>query len=295
MQTDISVTKSTGETEKYSQEKLSRSLLRAGTPSKKVDEIISHIESDLQEGMPTDEIYRHAFQLLSATHRSVAARYSLKRALMGFGPSGFPFEQYIARILTAYGYHTQVGVQVSGECVSHEVDVVADKDNERIFVEAKFHNGPETKSDVKTALYIHARFLDIAKHMEGSPDRNIKQYPWLVTNTNFTSQAIQYATCVNLHLIGWNHPKDFTLQDMITETGMHPMPLMTTLTDHQKSVLVEAGHVLCKDIINNPEILSVLHISKQNTDDVVSEAKEICESDAVGTELTLRNLRTTSH
>jgi hypothetical protein len=46
----------------------------------------STIYSELKEGMTTSEIYGHAFSLLKKYHVSLAARYSLKQAIMDLGP-----------------------------------------------------------------------------------------------------------------------------------------------------------------------------------------------------------------
>jgi len=48
-------------------------------------------------------------------------RYSLKKALSSLGPSGYPFEQYVGRILQGHGYSVEVGRIIKGYCVSHEV------------------------------------------------------------------------------------------------------------------------------------------------------------------------------
>ena len=54
--------------------------------------------------------------------------------------------------------------------MDHEVDVVAKKDNMVFFLECKYHNHRGTYSDIKTALYVHARFVDIEKAIKNSED-----------------------------------------------------------------------------------------------------------------------------
>ena len=109
---------------------------------------------------------------------------------MQLGPSGHPFEEYIGDILTAKGYDTKVSQILRGACITHEVDVIARTDSRHIMIECKFHNAPGTKSDVQTALYTHARFMDIRRGDKGnleherpctsngsSPIRNARQTP----------------------------------------------------------------------------------------------------------------------
>ncbi len=275
-QTSISVVKNTGEREAWDRGKLERSLRFAKAPNELIDEIVLHVEKDIHDGMRTVDIYEHAFDLLKRYHRPAAAEYSIKRAIQQLGPSGFPFERFIARILEAQGYATRVGVMVRGVCVTHEVDVVAEKQDERILVEAKFHNSASIKSDVKVALYVHARFQDIQKRLDLEGDKERYTHAWLITNTEFTSQAIQYANCVGMALTGWNYPKGRTLQDLIQATQTHPVTCMTTLTDRQKIELLNHGTVLCREVIDEPSRLAKIGIGKLQIDSILSEGRSLC-------------------
>jgi len=275
---NIAITKADGTQEAWDSNKLLRSLRSAGAPQELAQMIITHIEKDLVEGMRTWDIYRHAFTLLKKEHRPLAAQYSLRKALLQLGPTGFPFEKFIAKILEREGYRTQVGVMTRGMCVTHEVDVIAEKDDERIIVEAKYHNDPAVKSDVKVALYVHARYLDIMKRFEETDGDKKTHFhrPWLITNTNFSSQAIAYGSCVGLNMTGWNYPRGRTLQDIIQETQMHPLTCLTTLSNAQKQQLLMNGLVLCQDILRTPEALRAVGISKEKLRTVISEGEALC-------------------
>lgn len=273
----ISIIKASGEREAWSREKLMASLRSSKAEPKLVTEITEHVEKDLKDGMRTTDIYQHAFDLLKKYSKPVAAHYSLKRAMLELGPSGFPFERFIGEILKAEGYQTQVGVMVQGLCVTHEVDVIAEKSGERILVEAKYHNSAETKSDVKVALYVHARFEDIHKRIEQSPEgKNTFTRAWLITNTSFTSQAIQYAQCAGLALTGWNYPKGHTFQDLVLRTQTHPISVLTTLSKSEKHALLEKGVVLCRDIIENTSHLEAIGMRRADIDRVLEEGNMLC-------------------
>ncbi|RZK62264.1 MAG: ATPase, partial [Pedobacter sp.] len=124
---------------------------------------------------------------------------------MELGPSGYPFEKYFAAILQHIGYSLRTGVILQGACVKHEVDVIAEKENQHEMVECKFHQQQGTFCDVKIPLYIHARFKDVeAGFTDRSPKNNTLHQGWVVTNTRFTTDAIHYGTCAGLKLIGWN-------------------------------------------------------------------------------------------
>lgn len=273
----ITIIKASGEREPWDTRKLIRSLRAAKASEELVWEIVAHIEKDVRDGMSTNDIFEHAFALLKRYDRPTAAQYSLKKAIMQLGPSGFPFERFVGEILKAQGYETMVGVIVRGVCVEHEVDVVAEKPGERIVVEAKFHNSVEVKSDVKVALYVHARFMDIQKRYEEIDGDDVKYTrAWLITNTSFTSQAIKYGQCAGLALTGWNYPKGHTLQDLVQKTETHPVTCLTTLTDAQKSALLTEGVVLCHDVVRRPEILEKIGLGQPQIADIIAEGSGLC-------------------
>src|SRR3989344_2287489 len=234
MQKQIFITKANGEQEIFNAQKLRDSLNRARANSAIIEKIITHIESEIKEGMSTKEIYRHAFELLEREERPAASRYSLKRAVMELGPTGFAFEKFVAEIFRAKGFETETDVEMLGECVSHEVDVVAWNENKLIIVEAKYHNQIGLKSDLKVVLYIKARFDDLSNTVFNyGKERKIDE-GWLVTNTKFSTQAIHYAECKKMKLVGWNYPDKGSLQDLIIDTGLHPITSLTSISQNEK-------------------------------------------------------------
>lgn len=258
MQSSISIVKANGQVEQFDKLKLTASLMRAGADESTAESIAEHLIKELREGMSTSEIYKHAHFLLKKEYKPAALRYSLRRAIMELGPSGFAFEDFVAHILREKGYFAKTGEMVMGGCVAHEVDVVAWNENKLIMAEAKFHNEVGIRSDLKIALYVKARMDDLkeVKHNYGKV-RDVDE-GWLITNTKFTSTAIHYAECKGLKIIGWNHPKVGNLQDMIVDSGLHPITCLTSLSSSQKKMLLSRGIVLCKTLKENREILKSL-------------------------------------
>lgn len=268
---NIQIIKADGSKEIFDPEKLHKSLSGAGASEEVSQSIVSHIERELKDGMSTGEIYKHAFFLLRKKHRRAAIKYSLRSAVADLGPTGFPFEKLIAEIFRAKGYETKTGEVVMGGCVAHEVDVVAWNENKLIMVEAKFHNQIGFKSDLKVALYIKARYDDLkeSKHNYGKV-RSVDEM-WLVTNTKFTTTAIHYAECKGLKLVGWNHPAKGNLQDLIDDSGAHPVTCLSTLTKHQKNTLVNEGIILCRQLIHKTELLKTFGFADDKINKVLEE------------------------
>ncbi len=272
----ITIVKASGQHETFDPEKLRFSLLHAGATEEATEEVVKHLAPKLHEGMTTHDIYKHAFDVLAKISRPVARSYSLRRAVMQLGPSGFPFEDFVAEILRAKGYQCVTRQTLLGGCVPHEVDVVAYNDKKLIVIEAKFHNELGTKSDLKVVLYVKARFDDLRDNVfnYGGDNRSITD-AWLVTNTKFSSTAIHYAECKNMTLVGWNYPEKMNLHDMIEEEKLHPVTCLTTLSDTEKRTLLTSGIVLCSTIKEKPEVLQKFLGPSLDQTKVLTEINEL--------------------
>ena len=274
------ITKADGTTEPFDSRKLDQSLARAGADERKRSVVIAKVESELKDGMTTSEIYRHAFDILKEeSSNSVAARYSIKRAVFELGPSGFPFEQFFAEVLRAHGWQTRTGVELQGRCAPHEVDVLAEKNGKRVGIEAKFHNDPAGKTDIKDALYVFARYEDLKK---APLESSRVSEGWLVTNTRFTRNALRYAQCSNLTVIGWDYPRRKGLMTMIEEAQVHPITCLTTLTQEEKRRLMENKVVLCKNI-RSGHLLQEYGVKPSRIPAVLLEAQSLCTPDFIDT------------
>jgi len=271
------VIKADGTKEPFNRSKLESSLLRTGADRATMKKIADKIENEIGEGLSTAEIYRRAFELLKVDFRPALHKYSLRRAITELGPAGYPFEKFVADLFRARGYEAVTDQVVRGRCVEHEVDVVAWKGEELIMIEAKFHNEPGMKSDLKVALYVKARTddLSLSEFDFGGKTRKLTQ-GILVTNTKFTQKAIEYASCEGLRLIGWNYPAQGNLEHMIEDVGLHPVTSLPNLSVDNRKILIANGLVLCKDVLVNKEKLSGFGISATDTDSIVSDANVVC-------------------
>ena len=273
------ITKANGDRELFDALKLLRSLTRSGAADKAAHKVVDHIVKELKDGMSTTYIYRHAFSLLrKIEEQPVAARYSLRRAILELGPTGFPFEDYIAEIFSGLGYKTATGQIVKGKCANHEVDMVAHKENRCIGAEIKFHNSLGIKTDLKVALYVHARFEDIKGNLCLQEGGSGKDEGWLITNTKFTKNAIAYGRCANLTLLGWNYPKKGNLSDLIKETVVYPITTLSTLTHTEKRALLGAGVVLCRNLGSDREILARAGVKASKIATVIAESQALCSA-----------------
>lgn len=265
------VLKADGTIEPYDENKLFSSIKRAGIPPEIHQQVINHVKSKLYENIPTSEIYSHIEEFFTKENDVYSkTKYSLKKAIMELGPTGFPFESYVSEILKAVGYNAEVGTYLIGNCVKHEVDVVAVKQNEKIMVECKFHNSPGIKSDLHVSLYTKARFEDLKqKH-------NFTQ-AMLVTNTKISLDALSYANCEGVRVLSWSYPEGESLRDLIEKYKLYPLTQLSFLSLPQKQELLNQGIVLIKQICSDPGVLNKITIPENKRGEIMKEATTVCQ------------------
>ena len=197
---------------------------------------------------------------------------------MELGPTGFPFERYFAEVLKQEGFSTETGQTIEGQCVTHEIDVIAKKDNKVILTECKFHADTRHKSDVKIPLYIHSRFLDLENQRKKNKNKVKKKYQgWIVTNTRFTGQALKYGACVGLYMLDWNYPENRSLKERIDKASLHPITCLTTLTKNEKRKLLQKMVVLSKDLCQDENALQSIGIKGIRRKRILAEANALCK------------------
>ncbi len=271
------VKKASGESEPFSRTKLEESLRRSGANSNAINDVVEEILGWLEDGTTTKKIYTKAFSLLQKKRSSMAARYSLKKALMELGPTGYPFEHFVGQIFEHQGFDVSVGQIVQGQCVKHEVDVIASHNSKQYIVECKYYNSQGKYANVKVPLYIRSRVNDIIAKRSGLPEFNKYSFHgWIVTNTRFTSDAMDFGRCSGLHLISWDYPKGHSLKDMIEKAKFFPITALIKLTKKEKQTLMEKGIVLCRQINKDPSILNNINLSSKKTERILKEIEDLC-------------------
>jgi Restriction endonuclease len=265
------IIKTDGSVEEWNPKKLMGSLRRAGATDATAERICRTIESSIAPSEQSELIYRRAFSMLRREGRAAAARYSLRRGLFELGPTGHPFEDFVAQLFISEGWTVLPRQVLQGKCVTHEVDIQAVRGKERLAGELKYHNDPGYKTDVKVALYVKARLDDIWAGAGESPmDRGI-----LITNTKFTTQAIDFATCAGVELLGWSYPHVGSLYDRIVASGLYPVTALTTVRKAEKRLLIDRGIVTTDLLREHRQLLRELGVSPERIGGIVAEIETL--------------------
>ena len=271
---NIEIVKKSGERVVFDPSKLRESLERSGAGAAQASEVIRQMEGRIVDGMTTRKLYQIAYSLLRKRSNKVAGRYRLKKAILELGPTGFPFEKFVGELFKFQGYEVQVDTVLQGRCVTHEVDIIARKERKLYFMECKFHSDTSRKSDVKVPMYINSRFHDIKAQWERQYGDEIDVYKgWVVTNTRFTEDAIDFGRCAGLKMLSWDYPRQGSLREMIDASGLHPVTALQTLTKAEKQQILDKGIVLCRNL--NEDMLRDISISERRINKTMTEVKEL--------------------
>lgn len=281
----IYVRKASGDRQEFSPEKIRKTCLHAGATQELADKVTAEVSRVVYDGISTREILKLIVGMLEKELPHAAARYDLKGAIMRLGPAGFAFEELVAEILSRIGYKTQRDVIVTGACVEHEIDIIAERknelgENERVMIECKYHNQPGIFTGLKEALYTWARFLDL---QEGCTQGKCVSFDqaWLVCNTKCSEKAIKYSQCRGLTLMGWSWPHEKSLKRLLEENNLYPITILRKLDRSSQERMVAASLMLCEDLVELPidELQRKTGIGRMQLQVLMEEAKSIISAD----------------
>ena len=273
----IQVQKYSGDLVPFSESSLRQSLLNSGASKEDASKVYDLITKDLYDGIPTKELYEKAFKALKDIRTSVAARYSLKRALQQLGPEGFYFEKWVAKIFEVQGFDTITGQTLEGKStISHEIDVVVSNRKENIVCECKFRNDIDAKISVTTPMYFLSRFIDLKGKDFTFFNRNfLPTRVFLITNVFFTTDSIRFAEYYNIGLIGWNYPEAKSIKRLTDHFGLYPVTCLTNLTNDEERTLLSKNCILVRELIKNPVLLDHFKFSEERKKIILQEAQEL--------------------
>lgn len=237
-----------GSKEKYSKSKLCSSLVNAGADIHVAKQICADIHKRVTPGQTTSTLFRSALQKLLKQDLTVAVRYSIREAVDSLGPAGFFFEEYLEAMLRLHGYTTTRNIMIQGRAVGHEVDIFAEKGKDRYIIEAKYRNERHSKVHIEDVMYAHARLQDVLKNSERKVD-GFRYHVWIITNTEFTDHASDYAQVYNISLTSWLKPEKKSLLELIVKAKAFPITVLPSVTKPIREQFAARHIVLAQDIL----------------------------------------------
>ncbi|MGC8651342.1 MAG: hypothetical protein ACP5RX_01865 [Minisyncoccia bacterium] len=247
----IFIIDSLGNREPFSWRKVYQSALRVGAEKSLAKQIASNIQKEVYNNIKTSEIYKKVQEYLYQDFPKAGMRFSLKEAIRKLGPSGFPFEKYVGEIFHRLGFAVQLNQHLPGKCAFYEIDFLAKIDKQLVVGECKYHSLPGSRVDLKVALANYARFLDLqnGNFFKKGTLKNLKVRSMLVTNTKFTSEAIRYAQCMKVDLLGWRYPENRGLEYVIESNKFYPITILPSMKEDLIDKCGEMHIMLAQDLL----------------------------------------------
>jgi len=255
------VINSRGEQEPFSLQKVEQSARRVGANLKLAKGIAQQIKRKIYNGIPTFKIFQEVRELLNQAQPVFGLKFNLKQAMRDLGPDGFGFEKYAGAIFREAGYAVKLNQFVSGKCLrNYEIDFIAEKGGILKIGECKYHSQRSGLAvDQEVALANYARFADIlqgkfalAKINQGKEISSI-----LVTNTKFSTRAIQYSECSGVGLWGWKYPLNKGLEVFIDQNKLYPVTMLPSFQKQWADIFNQRDIILAIDVLRfNLEKLS---------------------------------------
>jgi len=202
--------------ERFNKNKIINSLLKIGLEEDKALEIAQQAKEELKGKITTDEIFNFVTSKLENYNLLYAGKYNLRRAIMNLGPTGYPFEKYIAKVLNTYNFTTKTNQSFKWKMLFF-MKLMFWRIKIMIFILLSVNTTilVGVNLNIKVPLYIHSRFLDLKANLK---EKNKYHYQmWLITNTKFTTEALKYGECMKIKMIGWLYPKNNSLEKLLKE------------------------------------------------------------------------------
>jgi Holliday junction resolvase-like predicted endonuclease len=243
----MEVVKSNGKRVRFNPDKILRTLKRAGAKPELARGVLKAVTRQMRDGMTTREMHRMVRRELRRASKPLAQRYNLRDALLKLGPAGFKFEKYVASVLQAYQFETEIPEdEVAGLCVRHEIDVIARKEGRTVMIEAKFRNRFGDTVSLKDVMATWSSFLDLADGAKAGKTLKFDEL-WVVTNGRFSERALQFGVCRGIHLVGWGS-EEHSLPRLVDHATLYPITIVDDLHSWELETLAAHNILLCREI-----------------------------------------------
>jgi hypothetical protein len=278
MPKNIVIIKSNGDEAVLDPLKITHTLQRAGATPELARGIAEKIAREAWRGMRTKEIYKMAMRELRKNHPAVAARYSLRDAIFRLGPAGFEFEKYMTLLLRAHGFKAVMPEILQGRCITHEVDILGEKDSRKFMAECKLRQSTNIYINIKDTMSTWARFIDL---QEGAEDGKCPRVDdaWIITNSRFSYDSIQYGTCKKMMMLSWNTPKDRPLPAWIDEKKLYPITVLSRLNKMHLDAFGRAEILLLENLVKYKigDLAKITRLPQKHIEPILAEAIEILD------------------
>lgn len=274
----VMVVKADGFSEPFNREKVFKTCLKLCGSVELAEKVSKRVEEQVYDGISTREILSTIFRVMAEYKPAMAYRVDLRTSL-SLLRSKPDFENFVSHIFRNLGYEVERNIIVQGFCIEHEVDVLASRNGERIYVEVKHHMNPHMYVKLDVVEKVWATILDIREGYEkGLNTLNISR-PLVATNTKFTNHAYRYAKCRGIDLLGWGATDGMDLEKLIVGFKQYPVTILKGFDLNTLYRVIDLGYVTVKQLADSTASrLLEAGLPEDDANLLVERAREVLET-----------------
>lgn len=275
----VNVRKADGSTQPYDREKVLRTCYKLRLSKSEAEEVADEVEQKLFEGITTKRILDIIFEHAQRHKAHVAHMIDLREAISLMRPKP-DFEKFVAILLEHAGYKTVTNEILQGKCIDHEIDVIASKDSELMYVEVKHHVQFHTFTGLDTVLVVNSAFQDLLEGYLHHTQRYNFTKPMLVLNTKVSEHARKYAACRGIGVIGWKIPERAGIEHYIDQKLLYPITILKNLDAELLNRLGDYGIYTLKQLVeaDRENLVRETGTNARTLRDLIDQARQILGS-----------------
>jgi hypothetical protein len=272
----VNVRKADGSLQPFDRNKVLRTCDRLKLSRNESNEVLAEVEQKLFEGIPTKKILDMIFEHGKKHKEHLGFMVDIREAISLMRPKP-DFEKFVALILKHDGYKILTNKILQGKCIDHEIDVIAIKGNEILYIEVKHHDKYHTFTGLGTFLEINSTFEDL---MQGFA-ANMQEYnitkPVLVVNTKISEHARKYSTCRGIGYMGWKSPDNSGIEKHIDDKLLYPLTVIRGVDKKTLDSLGGSGIFTLEQLIEESRgnFARIPGVDRQLLKDLVWKAEKI--------------------
>ncbi len=203
----------------------------------------------------------------------------LRQALAMMRPKP-DFEKFVAAIMEHQGYKTVTNKILYGKCVDHELDVIAWKNGETLYIEVKHHFDFHTFTGLGVFLEVNSVFDDLVQGYLNHKHQYGFTKPMVVLNTKISEHARRYAACRGIGVMGWEIPENAGIETYITDKMLYPITVLRDLDSMTQAKLGDGGIYTLRQLAeaDQRELSISLGIDRLKLSELVEKTRTILSS-----------------
>lgn len=275
----VNVRKADGTLQPFDREKVLRTCHRLKLSKSEAEEVVSELERNLFEGITTKRIMEMIFEHGERHKPHLGQIIDLREALALMRPKP-DFEKFVALILEHAGYKTVTNKILQGRCIDHEIDVIAAKENDTLYVEVKHHTQFHTFTGLDTFFEVNSAFEDLVDGFASKAHKYDFTRPMLVLNTKISEHARKYSACRGIAAIGWKIPEDGGIEYYIDEKLLYPVTILKGIGADAVGKLGDVGVYTLRQLVeaDQRKLSKDANMDVKILRDLVSKAEQVLSS-----------------